>query len=71
MEFEHRGRSLNIFDMTEILDDNQLPPSQQVAVTDVAASDDGALVACALDNGFAQCCFVPITAKPMPNRVTT
>lgn len=52
MEFEHRGRSLNIFDMSEILDDNQLPTSQQVAVTDVAVSEDGALVACALDNGM-------------------
>ena len=52
MEFEHRGRLLNIFDMSEILDDNQLPASQQVAVTDIAASEDGALVACALDNGM-------------------
>lgn len=60
MEFEHRGRSLNIFDMSEILEDNQLPPSQQVAVTDVAASEDGALVASALDNGYyAQCSIYP------------
>ena len=67
MEFEHRGRSLNIFDLSELLDDNQLPASQQVAVSDIAASEDGALVACALDNGSAQCYSVPRTAKPLPN----